>query len=89
MSVSECRGSGLIIIVFDRFLSIFSAVNVNFRSYLLIRIHLANTSADDTGCILSLDRENVVVQRGFYVIDHIDGRATMPQVIDGSRSDVG
>jgi hypothetical protein len=35
LSVSECRGRGFIIIVFDRFLRIFSAVNVNFSSSIL------------------------------------------------------
>ena len=57
--------------------------------YLLNSIHLANASADDTGRSLSLDRENIVIQRGLYVVHPIDNRAAMPQVINRSRSDVG
>lgn len=56
---------------------------------LLNRIHLANTSADDTGRSLSLDRENIVIQRGLYIVHSIDNRAAMPQVVNRSRSDVG
>jgi len=57
--------------------------------YPLNRIHFANTPTNDTGRFLSLDRENVMIQSGFYVVHHMDTRATMPQVIDRSRNDVG
>ena len=56
---------------------------------LLSGIHLANTPADNTGRSLSLDRENIMIQRGLYVVHSIDNRAATPQIINRSRSDVG